>query len=78
MVTVHLTEAELARDLHHALDQVRHGTEIVIEDDNRAVAVISTPHVKRSMISEVIAAFKEPAANARHDEDALSDPPDWA
>jgi hypothetical protein len=65
MVTVHLTEAELAQDVHAALDKVRHGMEIVIDDDRRAVAVIKIPKAQGSMISE--------------DDDLQQwDPPAWA
>jgi hypothetical protein len=79
MVTVHLTEAELAQDVHAALEMVRQGTEVVVEDDCRAVAVISTPHVKRRMISEVIAALKEGGSTAVVDDDKEQwDPPPWA
>ena len=64
MVTVHLTEAELAQDVHAALDKVRHGMEIVIDDDSRAVAVIKIPKSLMATISE--------------DDDLRSDPPAWA
>jgi hypothetical protein len=35
MPTVHMSEAEIARDLHSALAKVQHGLEIVIEQDHR-------------------------------------------
>ena len=35
-----MTEAELARDLHAALAKVQQGVEIVIEQDDRPVAVL--------------------------------------
>ncbi len=40
MATVRMTEAELARDLHAALAKVQQGTEIVIEQDDRPLAVL--------------------------------------
>jgi hypothetical protein len=40
MMTVHMTEAEVARDLHTALEKVRQGREVVIEQDSRSVAVL--------------------------------------
>jgi antitoxin (DNA-binding transcriptional repressor) of toxin-antitoxin stability system len=43
MDTVHMSEAELARDLHAVLAKVQQGFEIVIEQDNRPVAVIKAP-----------------------------------
>ena len=43
---VHMTEAEVARDLHTARERVRQGIEVVIDQDNRPVAVIKAPMVK--------------------------------
>ena len=40
MATVHMSEAEVARDLHAALARVQQGVEIVIEQDHRPVAVL--------------------------------------
>jgi hypothetical protein len=34
MARLHITEAELARDVHAVLDKVRQGAEIVIEQDH--------------------------------------------
>ena len=46
MTTVHLTEAELSRDLHAVLEKVRHGVEVVIEQDSCPGAVLKAPQVK--------------------------------
>src|SRR5260221_8098850 len=43
MAQVHMTEAEVARDLHAVLEKVREGVEVIIEQDYRPVAVIRTP-----------------------------------
>jgi antitoxin (DNA-binding transcriptional repressor) of toxin-antitoxin stability system len=40
MATVHMSEAEVARDLHAALAKVQQGVEIVIEQDHRPVAML--------------------------------------
>lgn len=40
MAILHMSEAEVARDLHAALAQVQQGVEIVIEQDHRPVAVL--------------------------------------
>ena len=40
MATVHMSEAEVARDLHAVLAKVQQGVEIVIEQDHRPVAVL--------------------------------------
>ena len=42
MATVHMSEAEVARDLHAVLAKVQQGVEVVIEQDHRAVAVLKS------------------------------------
>ncbi len=59
MSTVRITEAELARDLHALLTKVQLGVEVIVEQDNRPVAVIKTPQVPGRKISECIALAKE-------------------
>ena len=73
MMTVHLTEAELARDVHAVLEKVQQGIEVVIEQDSRPVAVLKAPQVKGRKISEVIAALEASGANAVMDEDFARD-----
>jgi antitoxin (DNA-binding transcriptional repressor) of toxin-antitoxin stability system len=55
MAQVHMTEAELARDLHGVLEKVRQGAEVVIEQDHRPVAVIKPHQGPGRMLSECIA-----------------------
>lgn len=43
-ITVHVTEAELARDVRAILAKVRQGVEVVIEQDSLPVAVLKAPH----------------------------------
>ena len=42
MATVHMSEAEVARDLHAVLAKVQQGVEVIIEQDHRAVAVLKS------------------------------------
>lgn len=72
-MTVRMTEAEVARDLHSVLAKVREGVEVVIGQDSRPVAVIRAPMVKGRKISEVIAALEASGANAVLDEDFARD-----
>ena len=72
-MTVRMTEAEVARDLHYVLEKVRQGTEVVIEQDSRPVAVIKAPPVKGRKMSEGIAALGASGANAVIDEDFARD-----
>lgn len=54
MATVHMTEAEVARDLHAALAQVQQGVEIVIEQDHRPVAVLRARNRSGRPIAEIL------------------------
>jgi antitoxin (DNA-binding transcriptional repressor) of toxin-antitoxin stability system len=58
MATVRITEAELARDIHAVLAKVQEGVEVIVEQDHRPVAVITTPRGPGRKISECIALAK--------------------
>lgn len=72
-MTLHMTEAEVARDLHAVLERVRQGAEIVVEQGSQPVALIKAPPVKGRKISEVIAALETSGANAVIDESFARD-----
>ncbi|HUJ51884.1 MAG TPA: hypothetical protein VLW25_16865 [Bryobacteraceae bacterium] len=55
MAQVHITEADLARDLHSVLEKVRQGTEVIVERDHAPVAVIKAPPRPGRLLSECIA-----------------------
>jgi antitoxin (DNA-binding transcriptional repressor) of toxin-antitoxin stability system len=73
MAVVHMTEAEVVKDIAAVLAQVRQGVEVVIEQDHRAVAVIKPSQAVGRMISEVIADLKARGSNAAMDEDFAHD-----
>ncbi len=52
---LHLSEADLARDLRWLLQRVETGSEIIIERDAQPVAVIRSPDPVHRKISECIA-----------------------
>src|SRR5438105_3815872 len=60
MATVHMSEAEVARDLHAVLAKVQQGIEVVIEQDHRPVAVLkpSEPPKPGRTLSESLALAK--------------------
>jgi hypothetical protein len=59
-MTVRITEAELARDIHAVLARVQASAEvIVVERDNRPVAVIRPPHRSGRPISEIVRQARE-------------------
>ena len=59
MVTVRISEAELARDIHAVLAKVQEGVEVIVEQDHRPVAVIKMPQSPGRRISECIALAKD-------------------
>ena len=73
MVVLHITEAELARDVHAVLQKVRQGAEVVIEQDSHPVAVMKPAAGRRPRMSEIIAALEASGASATVDEDFARD-----
>ncbi len=58
-MTLRLTEADLARDIHTVLARVREeGLEVIVEQDHRPVAVIKTPQGPGRRLSDCIALAK--------------------
>jgi hypothetical protein len=89
-MTVQVTEAELARDVHGVLAKVKAGAEVVVQEGDRAIAVIRPPRVKGRLISESIALAEARGSTAFPDEGFMKDveegiaersrpwnPPDW-
>lgn len=73
-----MSEAELSRDVHAALGKVQSGAEIIIEQDQRPVAVIHSPFgthlpVKGRLLSECIALSEARGATAVPDEGFAND-----
>jgi antitoxin (DNA-binding transcriptional repressor) of toxin-antitoxin stability system len=52
---IHVSEAEAAGNFGSLLEQVRAGAEVVIEHDDRPVAVVRAAEPRRRTISECIA-----------------------
>lgn len=73
MAQVHMTEAEVTRDIAAVLEKVRQGTEVVIEQGYRTVAVISPVKGPGRPIDECIALAKEHGSGATLDEDFAKD-----
>ena len=59
MAVVHITEADLARDVHTVLDRVQSGEEVIVERDAQPVAVLRAPEPRRRKLSEIAAALAE-------------------
>jgi antitoxin (DNA-binding transcriptional repressor) of toxin-antitoxin stability system len=73
MAQVHMTEAEVARDLHGVLAKVQQGVEVVVEQDHRPVAVIRSPLPKGRLLSECIALAEARGSTATVDESFMKD-----
>ncbi len=73
MAQVHMTEAEVARDLHGVLAKVQQGLEVVVEQDHRPVAVIRSPLPKGRLLSECIALAEARGSAATLDEGFMKD-----
>ena len=75
MATIHISEAEAARDFAALLARVRAGEEVVIESDTHPAAVLRAAEPPRRSISECIALAK------KHEEETGETPvldPDFA
>ena len=73
MAQVHMTEAELARDLHAVLEKVRQGAEVIIEDRCRRVALIKPLEGPGRSIDECIAIARARGSRATLDEEFAKD-----
>lgn len=69
MAQVHMSEAELARDLHAVLEKVRQGAEVIVERDATPLAVIKAPEFRGRPIDECIASAKARSSHVTLDED---------
>jgi antitoxin (DNA-binding transcriptional repressor) of toxin-antitoxin stability system len=76
MATIRISEAEAARDFAGLMAQVRLGAEVVIENEDRAVAIVrpAAPATGPGrLLSEMIAAAESRGSTAVIDEDFASD-----
>jgi len=73
MAQLHLSEAELIKDIQAVLEKVRQGTEVVVERGSRTVAVIRPVIGPGRPIDECIALAKARSSGATLDEDFARD-----
>ena len=73
MVSLRISEAELARDLHAVLEKVQEGVEVIVEQDHRAVAVIKTPHRTGRPITQILREARQRNSTVTLDEDFGTD-----
>ena len=73
MAILHMTESDVVKDIAAVLEKVRRGSEVVIEQNHRPIAVISPSKPAGRPISEVIAGLEARGANAVVDDDFARD-----
>lgn len=73
MESLHMSEAEVARDLHAVLAKVQQGIEIVIEQDHRPVAVLRAQSRSGRPITEILRQAKERNSTVTLDEEFAKD-----
>ena len=73
MAQLHMTEAELVRNIESVLEKVRQGADVVVEQDSRAIAVIKPVKGPGRPIDECIALAKAHGSGATLDEDFAKD-----
>jgi antitoxin (DNA-binding transcriptional repressor) of toxin-antitoxin stability system len=69
MGTLHISEAELARDPYAVLAKVEEGVEVIVERDHRPVASIKSPKRSGRPISECIESARASGSQAILDGD---------
>jgi hypothetical protein len=70
---VHISEAELARDLHAVIEKVRQGVEVIVEQEELPVAIIRSPRRSGRPISECIASARASGSKVTVDEGFAGD-----
>jgi antitoxin (DNA-binding transcriptional repressor) of toxin-antitoxin stability system len=73
MAQVHMTEAEVVKDIQGVLERVRQGAEVIVEQDDRTVAIIKPVKGPGRPIDECIALAKAHGSGATLDEDFAKD-----
>ena len=68
MAVLHITEDELARDVHGVLEKIRQGTEIIVERGAQPLAVIRSPQFRGRSIDECIALLSAHGSHATLDD----------
>jgi antitoxin (DNA-binding transcriptional repressor) of toxin-antitoxin stability system len=73
MAQVHMTEAEVVKDIQGVLKKVRQGAEVIVEQGDRTVAIIKPVKGPGRPIDECIEIAKARESGAILDEDFAKD-----
>ncbi len=72
-MTIHVSESELALDVHALLAKVQQGDEVVIEHENRTIAVLKSPQPEGRLLSECLAIAEARKSSAVPDDEFWND-----
>ena len=73
MAVLHITEADLARDVPAVLEMIRQGAEFIVERNAQPVAIIKSPQFRGRPIDECIAMAKAHGSHATLDDEFAKD-----
>ena len=73
MAQVHMSEAEVIKDIQAVLEKVRQGAEVIVEQGDRTVAIIKPVKGPGRPIEECIALAKAHETGATLDDDFAKD-----
>jgi antitoxin (DNA-binding transcriptional repressor) of toxin-antitoxin stability system len=73
MVPIHMYDKQVSNDFAAVLDKVRNGTQIIVEQDQCPVAVISPTSSQRRLLSECIAIAASRGSSVTLDEGFVKD-----
>jgi hypothetical protein len=73
LAVLHITEAELARDVPAVLEMIRQGAEVIVDRNAQPVAVIKSPRFRGRPIDECIAMAKAHGSHATLDDEFAKD-----
>jgi antitoxin (DNA-binding transcriptional repressor) of toxin-antitoxin stability system len=59
MAVLHMTEAQLARNIASVMDRVQSGEEIIIERNEKPLAVLRAAEPRRRKLSEIMGSLPE-------------------
>jgi hypothetical protein len=73
MAVLHITEAELARDMQAVLEKVQQGTEVIVERNAQPIVITRAPAFRGRSIDECIAAAEAHGSYATLDDEFAKD-----
>jgi len=73
MATVHMTDLEVSNNFDAVLESIRNGVEVVVEQDHRPVALISSLAPQGRLLSEALAIAEARGSTVTLDEGFMKD-----